>query len=94
MKDKALKTLKFMVIFLNFLLIAGVVFFIVTAAKLITKSECEDFNYLANDHDNVKISFSEKKIFIEEKIDDEYIISVLDNCSGDLQNKITVKEYE
>ena len=68
MKDKALKTLKFMVIFLNFLLIAGIVFFIVTAARLITKSECEDFDYLAKDHDNVKISFSEKNIYIEEKI--------------------------
>ncbi len=94
MKDKALKTLKFMVIFLNLILIFGVVFFIVTAVKLIAKSECDNFHYLANDQRNVKISFSEQSIFIEEKIDDDFIISVLDNCSGELQNKITVKEYE
>ncbi|MBT4989306.1 MAG: hypothetical protein HOM96_02050 [Rickettsiales bacterium] len=94
MKDKSLNTLKFTVIFLNLVLIAGFILFVVISIKFVAKSECKDFHYVVDDINNVKISFSGKKMFIIENYGDEVYSTALDNCDGRLINKIKVYENE
>ncbi|MBT4921902.1 MAG: hypothetical protein HON23_02685 [Rickettsiales bacterium] len=94
MKDKSLTTLKFTVIILNVILILGFLVFVVLSAKLIKQSKCKNFSYVADDPSNVKISFAGKRMFVIEKYGEEIYSTVLDNCSGELINKIKVTGHE
>lgn len=94
MRDRSLTTLKFTVIFLNIILILGFMVFSVLSVKFVTKSKCENFNFLVDDTKNVKISFDQNKMFVVEKKGDELYGSVLNNCDGKLINQIRVSNND
>ncbi|MBL6784863.1 MAG: hypothetical protein ISQ32_01000 [Rickettsiales bacterium] len=94
MKDRSLKALKFTVIFMNFVLIAGFVLFVIIAVKFVTKSKCKNFDYYVDDIDNVKLSFSDKKIYIIQNTNNEIYLEVLDHCNGSKINHLKLKEHE